>query len=180
MNTVILMGIKHCGKSTIGQELAQKTGLPFYDVDSVIEAQTGEGCRQYYRAHGKEAFMEVEAAAARSIAERQGKSCCIIATGGGICDNVQALKALQGTAKPRRILLDIDEATAFQRIQNDYTREGSWPAYIAKENPADAADAARIFHGFYLRRVEAYKKISDDVVSVKDKSPHLIADEILN
>lgn len=180
MNTIVLLGIKHCGKSTIGKELEQRTRLPFYDIDAVIEEQTGEGCRQYYRTYGKEAFMKAEAEAARHVAHRQKNSRCIIATGGGICDNQDALNALRTTMQPRFILLDIDEPTAFSRIQSDYNREGTWPAYIARENPVTTADAERIFHGFYLRRVEAYKKISDDVVSVKNKSPLIIADEILN
>ncbi len=179
-STIILLGIKHCGKSTIGRELASRTGLSFYDVDDVIEDMVGQNCRQYYRSNGKDAFMKAEADAARTIAEKQNEKRCVIATGGGICDNDAALKVLGSMPAARFIFLDIDEETAFSRIQSDYNREGTWPAYIAKENPADETAAARIFHGFYLRRQEVYKKISGDSVSVKDKSPLVIVDEILN
>ena len=34
---VILIGMKHCGKSTIGRMLAERWGCPFFDVDPMIE-----------------------------------------------------------------------------------------------------------------------------------------------
>ena len=34
---IILCGIKHCGKSTIGKKLSLALGEVFIDVDSVIE-----------------------------------------------------------------------------------------------------------------------------------------------
>ena len=36
MEVIILMGIKHCGKSTQGRILSEKLNYNFYDVDDVI------------------------------------------------------------------------------------------------------------------------------------------------
>ena len=66
---IILFGIKHCGKSTIGKKLGLALGEVFIDVDSVIENIAGKSCRDLYRQDGKEAFMKAEAEACKEIAE---------------------------------------------------------------------------------------------------------------
>ena len=38
--SIILVGIKHCGKSTQGKALSKKLSFDFYDTDSVIEELT--------------------------------------------------------------------------------------------------------------------------------------------
>ena len=48
MKTIVLMGIKHCGKSTQGKIISQKLGLPFYDTDDVITLLTGKTPREIY------------------------------------------------------------------------------------------------------------------------------------
>mgnify|MGYP003541431241 FL=1 len=60
MKTIVLMGIKHCGKSTQGKIISQKLGLPFYDTDDVITLLTGKTPREIYTEKGAEGFMEAE------------------------------------------------------------------------------------------------------------------------
>ena len=48
MYNIILMGVSGCGKTTIGEQLADKLGIPFYDGDdfhpekNVEKMQSGE------------------------------------------------------------------------------------------------------------------------------------------
>ena len=35
---IVLIGMKHCGKSTLGEALARRWACPFHDVDAMIEA----------------------------------------------------------------------------------------------------------------------------------------------
>ena len=39
---IVLIGLMGSGKSTIGRELSRESGLPFLDMDAVIEEQTGK------------------------------------------------------------------------------------------------------------------------------------------
>ena len=58
--SIILCGIKHCGKSTLGKMLAAALDLDFYDTDDLIYEQTGMDARAIYKSQGKDAFMAAE------------------------------------------------------------------------------------------------------------------------
>lgn len=83
---IILMGIKHCGKSTQGRMLGKDLGAPFYDTDTVIKKISGKSPREIFLEEGKDGFMEKEKdacfAIAQEIEEKQIKK-VVIATGGG-------------------------------------------------------------------------------------------------
>ena len=67
MKSIVLMGIKHCGKSTQGKILAKKLELPFFDTDSLIEEMNGMTCRQIYSEKGEAAFKTAEYQACKKI-----------------------------------------------------------------------------------------------------------------
>lgn len=63
---VVLIGMKHCGKSTLGAALAKRWNSPFYDVDAMIEAmhecETGKrlSVREIFATFGDDYFRKVE------------------------------------------------------------------------------------------------------------------------
>lgn len=167
--SVILLGIKHSGKSTQGRLLAKHFGCGFYDTDDEITLLTGKTPREIYSGSGKDAFLAAEENACKNLAERIEKSGerAVIATGGGICVNKGALDFLHKTGI--FVFLNSDEETACNRIIREikYEKDGNetvmtnLPAYIAKENPEDISDVRKIFHGFYTERQKLYKSICD-------------------
>ncbi|MDY2844460.1 MAG: shikimate kinase [Treponema sp.] len=173
--SIILLGIKHSGKSTQGKLAAKHFECDFFDTDDEITRMTGKTPRQIYTESGQEAFLKAEEEACRTLAESvkntktagNGKR-VVIATGGGICNNKAALEELHKIGI--FVFLDSDEETACNRIVREikYEKDGSMsnlPAYIAKENPSDISDVRKIFHGFYTERQKIYKSICD--ISVK-------------
>ena len=80
MGNVILIGMPGCGKSTIGQLLAQKLQRPFYDADEEIVKEIGCSIPEFFAGEGEEAFRRAET---QVLAELGKKSGCVIATGGG-------------------------------------------------------------------------------------------------
>lgn len=141
MKTIVLMGIKHCGKSTQGKIISQKLGLPFYDTDDVITLLTGKTPREIYTEKGAEGFMEAEKNACEYVKNETAlkNKNAVIATGGGICNNAQAVEILKsfGTL----VYLDIEEKIATARVLREIqvAPDGSlsnMPAYIAKKIPA--------------------------------------------
>ena len=168
--SIILCGIKHCGKSTQGKRIASALGLDFYDTDDLIFEQTGMDARALYKSQGKDAFIAAELRACEFLRDKlSGKGTqAVIATGGGICQNDPAMQILK--ALGLIVYLEIDEKSAADRIIREarFLPDGrieNLPAYIAAKNPSDEAQARAIFHDFYLERTQKYKSLAD--VSVK-------------
>ena len=165
MSSIILLGIKHCGKTTQGKLLSKHFSCPFFDTDDEVTALTGKTPRELYSELGKDAFLEAEKNACKRLAEKLSASeRAVIATGGGICNNPDALADLHkiGTF----LFLNADEKTASDRIVREiaYDAVGSMknlPAYIAKENPKNVQDVRAIFHNFYIERQKLYQAVCD-------------------
>lgn len=188
---IVLMGIKHCGKSTQAKLLAKKYECPFYDTDELIKQVSGQTPRQIYVSGGKQAFMQSEYDACvelKSILQKQVSPSystvkAIVATGGGICDNdkaIELLKSLNSTL----VFLNAFERTAADRIVREiqYLPDGTMqnlPAYISRKKPKNEADVRRIFHEFYLERTRLYKNICTISVDMKPISKKKNLDFIL-
>jgi shikimate kinase len=69
-----------CGKSTVGRHLARQLDLQFCDSDSEIEQRIGMPIRDFFAAHGEDAFRDVEQEVIDTLS-RQGGT--VLATGGG-------------------------------------------------------------------------------------------------
>lgn len=89
---IVLVGMPGSGKSTLGSQLAARTGKPFFDSDTLLAARVGMPAGAYITAHGEEAFRREETAVLRELAAGTG---CIIATGGGAVTRQENVKALR-------------------------------------------------------------------------------------
>lgn len=90
--SLVLIGMPGCGKSTIGRLLAQKTGKEFYDTDDIIIQKAGMPISRIFNQCGEKAFRDMEQ---KCIAELSLKNGAVIATGGGAIlrpENVHNLK----------------------------------------------------------------------------------------
>lgn len=171
MDCVILMGIKHCGKSTQARLLSQRLGIASYDTDDIITDMTGKSPREIYQSGGKEAFKAAETAACRQLASRLSESGdqAVIATGGGICCNEEALSALRPLG--RLVFLNAPEKAAADRIIREARElaQGGFenlPAYIAAKSPRTILEIRSIFHDFYMERTFLYSRAADITVDM--------------
>ena len=80
MENIILVGMPGCGKTTVGQQLAQTLGRRFVDADEALEAKAGRKITQIIPAEGEAAFRTLET---ETLAELGKQSGLVIATGGG-------------------------------------------------------------------------------------------------
>lgn len=80
MQNTVLIGMPGCGKSTIGQLLAEKTGKRFIDADLEIELQAKMSIPEIFANFGEEGFRKLET---NVLAELGKESGLVIATGGG-------------------------------------------------------------------------------------------------
>ena len=77
---LILIGMPGCGKSTVGQLLAQKLNRPFFDADEELVKRLGCDIPAFFAREGEAAFREKESEMLAELGKRSG---CVIATGGG-------------------------------------------------------------------------------------------------
>ena len=170
-NSIVLMGCKHCGKSTQGKLLAQKLGVDFFDTDDVIGRLRGTDVRTLYRTKGVTEFILAEEEACSEIVTKNSERMVVIATGGGICDNPPALCNLRecGTF----VFLRLDIQHSIKRIMDkiEETEDGKFknaPAYVLSENPTSLSQIESILRKKYEERYQQYEKLADIIVDIKN------------
>lgn len=75
-----LVGFMGVGKTTVGRELAARLGLPFYDLDQMIEERVGQKVAEIFAHSGEGAFRSLETEVLRELLKREPG---VTATGGG-------------------------------------------------------------------------------------------------
>lgn len=183
--SIVLMGIKHCGKSTQGRIISKKLSVPFFDTDDVILEMTGKTPRQIYTEFGNEGFQDAEEKACSFLLEKINSSAeknAVIATGGGICGNKKALDVLRKIGA--FVFLKTPERIASFRVLREISvaQDGTLsnvPAFIAKKNPRSIADAKKNFHDFFIERECIYEQLADVVIDMSGSSKESNAAKII-
>ena len=166
--SIVICGIKHCGKSTVGKELAAILDIKFVDTDDLIVAKDGNNrtVREIFAAEGEEAFRKLEAAVLSELAESGQKM--IIALGGGALSNAFVSDSVK-KALGFKVWLDTDDHTAFMRIM-----EKGLPPFLK-----DAADPEEAFKAMNVER-KAVFAAQCEVRCVPAATPHYTALHILS
>ena len=160
MPSILLMGMKHTGKTTLGKKLAETLRRQFYDLDDIIvsiyrenvPAAVDATCRTIYATHGREYFQALEGAGAARLSTCIRKGPAITAAlGGGIISNPDALETLRNAGC--KVVLTAQPEELFKRI----ARRGI-PPFL--EGP----DPYRRFLELFKQRTEGYASIADYVV----------------
>jgi len=171
METIILTGPKHSGKTSAGKALAALCSCSFIDLDELIFQRTGKSPRQLF-SESPVIFQEAEAGAVASLFEdsavgdnAEGQR--VIAAGGGIIDNTEAVAALKNPGV-KTVYLNISAESAWDRIAG-----GELPPFLRTENPRETHRA------LHERRAAAYLRLSNIVIEAGEKTPQEIAKEII-
>jgi len=79
---VALLGLRGAGKSTVGPILAERLGIPFVELDALVEEQSGLPLAEVFAVHGESLYRRLEAQALESLLAA-GQP-LVLATGGGL------------------------------------------------------------------------------------------------
>ena len=78
--TLVLVGYRASGKTTLGRRCAEAMRRSFFDVDLEIEFAHGISIREMFAQHGEAWFRDVEEATVADLLTRPG---IVVALGGG-------------------------------------------------------------------------------------------------
>jgi shikimate dehydrogenase len=80
MENIALVGMPGSGKTSVGRELARRTGRSFVDMDELITEKTGRNAARWILEEGEPAFRDKESELLQETLRGRG---LVVATGGG-------------------------------------------------------------------------------------------------
>jgi shikimate kinase len=126
MRSLILIGYRGTGKTTIARKLADRLGLPSFDSDVEIERQSGRSITEIFAHDGESAFRGMEESVIAEILA--SASSLVLATGGGaVLRSITRERLRQSgqviwlTASPETILRRITEDAASKTMRPNLT-----------------------------------------------------------
>ncbi|MDF1702005.1 MAG: type I 3-dehydroquinate dehydratase [Planctomycetota bacterium] len=136
--TLVLVGARGAGKSTVGALVARWLGRPFVDTDEAVLRITGRTPAAWIEQDGWEAFRRVECDALERALARDG---VVIATGGGAVEHEPSRALLAEAACV--VHLDLPPAVAAERVAADVSQRPRLPGASDALHEAGIAEARR-------------------------------------
>jgi len=162
VTSIALVGLMGAGKSTVGDELAGRTGMDLVDVDRVIEARTGRTVRQLWEEGGETAYRSLESSIV--LETLRGTDPVVLAAPGGVVLDPEVRVAL---ALVRVVWLRADPQVLGRRVGADDHR------------PLLGADPAADLAVMSAARHDLYDAVATFAVDTDDREPVAIAEEIV-
>lgn len=113
--SVVLIGYRGSGKSTVGRKLADRLWQPFVDTDELVVKSAGKSIKEIFETQGETRFRELETEAIR---EAVAMSDCVIALGGGAIMRDENRHTIKESGH-RIVYLKCDPAELHRRIHAD-------------------------------------------------------------
>lgn len=127
--SIIIIGMRGTGKSTLSEWLASFMGFKSLDMDVYLEEKLGNDIKSLIKEKGWEYFREQEAAIAKECFSKFSKG-YVLSTGGGIVEGAENRQRLKDYITAGGIVLhlhrDLEETVSFLSV--DTTR----PAYTSE------------------------------------------------
>jgi len=167
---IIIVGMKGCGKTTLGTLLAEKLQIPFIDSDVSIEKmheqERGEAIsfREIFKKYGEQYFSALDSITLKQIAKEFGNTDFVFACGGRTPLQEENQEILSGLGKV--IFLKVEKAVLLKRI----LAQGI-PAFFPYP-----ADPDKSLDELLTERLPAYQKLADLTIDVSEGT----SDEVVN
>ncbi|MFI2351470.1 shikimate kinase [Streptomyces sp. NPDC019443] len=150
------------GKSTVGELLAERLGVPYRDTDADIVAAQGREIADIFVDEGELYFRELERQAVRAaVAEHPG----VLALGGGAILDDSTRELLAGLPV---VYLSLDVEEAVRRVGLNQAR------------PLLAVNPRRQWRELMDARRHLYTEVARVVVATDDRTPGEVAQAILD
>lgn len=160
MKTIYFIGFMGSGKSTIGQEYADKYNKTYVDTDAFIEEFQQRKISDIFKKSGESTFRIFETEALQEVSNFE-----VVSTGGGIIENIKNVHMMQENGIIIYLHASFDEIAT--RLESDQTRP-LWDNNIEEKS------------NLYHRRIPLYRECADYIVDTDQKTVDEIVQEIEN
>ena len=161
---LILCGMMGSGKTTVGIKIAELTGRRWYDTDGVIVDRHGK-ISDIFEYYGEAHFRKLETEIVRELVKKDD---LIISTGGGLVLKSENNTLLKENGKI--VFLRAGLETLSKRLHVDGTRP-----LLQTSTESIRVRLERLLK----ERTPVYESVADYIVDVDDKTPEVIAEEII-
>jgi XRE family aerobic/anaerobic benzoate catabolism transcriptional regulator len=90
---IALLGLRGAGKSTLGRRLARRLGVPFVELDRLVEQAAGMTLGEVFELQGEPFYRRLERATLKRLLA-EGRP-CVLATGGSLVSDVETYELLR-------------------------------------------------------------------------------------
>ena len=157
----VLVGPMGAGKTTVGELVAARLGVPFLDTDSIIEAGAGKPISEIFIDDGEDHFRALErAAVAEALASHPG----VLALGGGAVLAPETRELLRGHTV---VFLSVELADAAQRVG------------LGVGRPLLAVNPRATMKALLDARRPVYEEVATAVVATDGTAPEEVAEAVL-
>lgn len=146
---VALVGLRGAGKSTVGARLGRRLGVPFVEVDQVVEELAGLRLGEIFEFHGPARYRELERAALDRELSRPGGG--VLATGGSVVTAPDTWAMLKGEtrtvwlrASPESHLSRVEAQGDFRPMRGRANALAELEAILAVRTPLYAESALEV------------------------------------
>ena len=167
--SVILIGYRGSGKSSVGRILAQRLGWQFVDADDLLVKRAGQTIKEIFEQRGEEHFRDLESAIVRELCEQKNR---VIALGGGAILREKNRIAVTESGQ-MIVLLHSDSETLLKRIQSDPQTQSTRPSLT------HLGGGIQEVRKLLAERLPLYRQVKTHEIDVSYLPPEQVAERIV-
>lgn len=173
-HSVVILGMRGCGKSSVGAAVASSLGATFVDLDREVLSRCGyASVRDFWDAKGQDAFRAAEVDTLRAVLDesRRRSGVAVVALGGGTPTAPGARELLDARRAVRETLV------VYLRCSIDTLRARlrATLAHDANRPSVTGADPLAELESLLRAREPVYRALSDEVIDADNSTIEAIA-----
>jgi len=168
MKNIILIGYRCTGKTSVGEKLSERLGLPSFDTDDLIIERVGMSIGKIVEKGGWDLFRQKEKEVIKGLSSMRES---VIATGGGVFDDHENREYLKRNGL--FVWLTADVKTIMERVLADQNSLSRRPSLSSNDLETETSLILK-------KREPVYRELADITIDTSERNIDSIADEICN
>lgn len=163
---LILIGYRGCGKTTVGERLAERLGWEFVDTDRLVEQAAQRSIREVFEQQGEAAFRTLES---HAVALAVSRARCVISVGGGAVLSDENRRRLRDAGTCVWLTASPDELV--RRTSGD-------PQSAATRPPLTDVDAREEVQRLLAQRESLYRELAEHTIDTEGRTSEAVIEMV--